>query len=74
MKSTDWPIEGPRTAGYVLKELGKTGLDAAARIQRWRFENSQRPEMRTRIAHELLSDVLDLAFHNDQLDVISRGR
>ena len=47
MSFADWPIEGPRTTGYVLGELAKTGLVAAARHQRWRFDNVQKPEMRT---------------------------
>ena len=65
---TDWQVEGPRTCTWIVKELGKLGLDPVARHHQWRHENQQKEDQRTCLVHEMLSEIFELAITYDQLD------
>ena len=67
----DWPLEGPRTCAWHLKEYGMLGLDAAPRHGRWKADNMQKDEMRTFQIHEMLSEIYDYAITVDQMDVVN---
>ena len=64
----DLPIEGPRTASWMLKETGKLNIDPTSRHQTWKHENGLKEEQKVCYTHEMLSDILELALTYDQLD------
>lgn len=67
----DWPLEGPRTCDWHLRENAKLSIDPAARHARWRSNNGQKEEMKTCVIHEMLSEIYDYAITIDQLDVVN---
>ena len=64
----DWPIEGPRTASWIIRELGKLSVDPNARHHTWKHENNLKEEQKLCSTHEMISDLLELALTYDQLD------
>ena len=36
---SDWPFDGPRTAAWLSREIGRTGMGPAARHGQWKHEN-----------------------------------
>jgi hypothetical protein len=65
----DWPLEGPRTALWLAKELSKSGMNPISRHSHWRHENNIKDDERSGTIHELLSEVLELMITYDQLDI-----
>ena len=68
---SDWQVKGPRTCTWIIKELGKLGLDPVARHHQWRHENQQKEDQRTCVVHEMLSEIYELAVTYDQLDTVN---
>ena len=62
------PLEGPRTSGWLLREISKTGQDPSSRHVTWKHENDIKDDQKIAEVHEALSEVLDLAVTYDQLD------
>jgi hypothetical protein len=65
----DWPLDGPRTALWLAKELSKTGMNPIGRHSHWRHETNIKDDERSGSIHELLSEVLELMITYDQLDL-----
>jgi hypothetical protein len=65
----DWPLLGPRTSMWYVRELGKLSVDPIARHSTWKHENGLKDDQRVCTSHEMLAEILELAVCVDQLDV-----
>ena len=66
---SDWPLDGPRTAAWLTREIGRTGMGPAARQEQWKHENRLQDDDHHCQVHELLSELLELFGCVDQLDM-----
>ncbi len=48
----DWVVDGPRTAQWYVKEVGKTSMDRVARHSSWRHESGLKDGGRIKVSHE----------------------
>ncbi|CAK0801682.1 unnamed protein product [Prorocentrum cordatum] len=65
----DWALSGPRTASYVVKEIAKQSGGPVQRHTTWKHENKLNDDEHSVVAHEMLSEILELACTYDQVDV-----
>ena len=70
---SDFPISGPRTLLWLLREVSKTGSGPRARHHRWVIEASVGVGDRSRYEHEVLSEILELACTYDCLNAPNIG-
>ena len=66
---SDWPFDGPRTAAWLSREIGRTGMGPAAGHGQWKHENRLQDDDHHCRVHELLSELLEFFGCVDQLDV-----
>ena len=69
MAFDDWPLEGPRTAHWLVREMAKTGLNPIARHTHWRHENGIKDDEKMGPTHGMLSEILELCACIYQCDV-----
>ena len=65
----DWILSGPRTTLYVVTEIAKQSGGPVQRHTTWKHENKLNDEEHSVVAHEMLSEILELACTYDQVDV-----
>ena len=65
----DWPLEGPRTTKWLVKEIAKSGGSPLQHHQRWKTQFRADDGDRSVHEHELLCMTLELSGCNDQLDL-----
>ncbi|CAK0895720.1 unnamed protein product, partial [Prorocentrum cordatum] len=65
----DWALSGPRTALYVVKEIAKQSGGPVQRHTTWKHENKLNDDEHSVVAHEMLSEILEMACTYDQVDV-----
>eukprot|EP00971_Amphidinium_carterae_P296522 5890637-Amphidinium_carterae.1 len=65
----DWPIEGPRTCGFVLEQIARTGTLPVTRHKTWRTENKLDAKSGQATLHLVCSECLELLACTDQLDM-----
>ncbi|CAK0819174.1 unnamed protein product, partial [Prorocentrum cordatum] len=65
----DWALSGPRTASYVVKEIAKQSGGPVQRHTTWKHENKLNDDEHSVVAHEMPSEILELACTYDQVDV-----
>ena len=65
----DWPLQGPRTAKWWWTELSRSGLGPVARHTTWKHENNLKDEEALVVAHEMISEFVELLGCVDQCDV-----
>ena len=65
----DWPLEGPRTTKWLVKEIAKSGGGPLQHHQRWKTHLRADDGDRSVHEHELLCMTLELSGYYDQLDL-----
>ncbi|CAK0852610.1 unnamed protein product, partial [Prorocentrum cordatum] len=65
----DWVLSGPRTTLYVVGEIAKMNGGPVQRHTTWKHENELTDEEHSVVAHEMLSEILELACTYDEVDV-----
>ncbi|CAK0795418.1 unnamed protein product [Prorocentrum cordatum] len=65
----DWALAEPRTTLYVISEIAKQSGGPVQRHTTWKHENKLNDDEHSAVAHEMLSDILELACAYDQVDV-----
>ena len=65
----DWPLEGPRTTKWLVKEIAKSGGGPLQHHQRWKTQLRADDGDRSLQEHELLCMTLELSGCYDQLDL-----
>ncbi|CAK0897361.1 unnamed protein product, partial [Prorocentrum cordatum] len=65
----DWALSGPRTASHVAKEIARQSGGPVQRHTTWKHENKLNDDEHSVVAHEMLSEILELACTYDQVDV-----
>ena len=65
----DWPLEGPRTALWLCKEIAKSGGGPVQHHTRWRTAYRVEEADRACHEHEFLCTLLEVAGSYDQLDL-----
>ena len=64
-----WPLEGPRTTHWLVREMAKTGLNPIARHTHRRHENGIKDDEKMGPTHGMLSEILELCACIYQCDV-----
>ncbi|CAK0816896.1 unnamed protein product, partial [Prorocentrum cordatum] len=64
----DWVLSGPRTTLYVEKEIAKQSGGPVHRHAAWKHENKLDDDEQGVVAHEMLSESLELACTHGQVD------
>eukprot|EP00959_Pyramimonas_sp_CCMP1952_P350490 7343229-Pyramimonas_sp.AAC.1 len=57
----DWVVSGPRTTLYVVGEIAKMSGGPVQRRTTWKHENKLNDDEHSVVAHEMLSEILELA-------------
>ena len=65
----DWPLEGPRTTKWLVKEIAKSGEGPLQHHQRWKTHLRTDDGDRSVHEHELLCMTLEISGCYDQLDL-----
>ena len=65
----DWPLDGPRTALWLCKEIAKSGGGPVQHHTRWRTAYRVEEADRACHEHEFLCTLLEVAGSYDQLDL-----
>jgi hypothetical protein len=65
---TDWPLTGPLTTGWYVRELSKIGTGPLGRSPNWKHENELQDDDRHAVKHESLLEMLELMICSDQLN------
>ena len=68
-KFEDWPLQGPHTTCWWVKQVSRTGTGFVARHHTWRHENNVPEDSKNCMVHEVVCEALELLGCVDQYDL-----